>query len=194
MLSRLAWDQRSFDPERDQNQQGECPMNILITVASKHGSTRGIGDAIADELQRMGLTVGVRNAEDVDDVDGYDAAIVGSAIYMGNWLPEARQFVDRNQSKLATMPVWLFSSGPLGLDDPQPNGDPAHLDALMKETGARDHRIFVGKLDKHGLGLGERLAVKMVKAPEGDFRDWEAIRGWAREIGSALQGPTVAGD
>jgi menaquinone-dependent protoporphyrinogen oxidase len=105
---------------------------------------------------------------------------------MGNWLPEARDFVDRNRQRLAAVPVWLLSSGPLGQDDPQPHGDPAHLDELMQATHARGHRIFVGKLDKSELGLRERLAAKMVKPPEGDFRDWEAIRAWTDDIATAL--------
>jgi menaquinone-dependent protoporphyrinogen oxidase len=72
-------------------------------------------------------------------------------------------------------------------EEPQPKGNPAHLDELVATTGARGHRIFVGKLDKSGLGLGERLMARAVKAPEGDFRDWPAIRAWAREIATTLE-------
>ena len=84
------------------------------------------------------------------------------------------------------MPVWLFSSGPLGADDPQPEGEPVHLDQLIGRTGARGHRTFVGKLDKDELGFGERLIVRAVGAPDGDFRDWDAIRVWADEIAEEL--------
>lgn len=168
-------------------------MNILVVVAGKHGSTRQIAEVIGEELREFGHGVQVRNAGDTDSVEGYDAAVIGSAIYMGNWVAEARRFVEKNQAKLSAMPVWLFSSGPLGQDNPQPAGDFAHLQELLRMTQARDHRTFVGKLDKSGLGLGERLAVKMVKAPEGDFRNWEAIRGWAREIGSAVPAAAHSG-
>ena len=161
-------------------------MNILIAVASRHGSTRGIADAIAQELASFGDTAIVRDSGEVTDLETYDAAVVGSAIYMGSWLPEARRFVQRNRDRLSTMPVWLFSSGPLGASDPQPKNDPAQFEELIQASGACAHRIFVGKLDKNDLGFGERLAVKMVKAPEGDFRDWETIRDWAREIASDL--------
>lgn len=168
-------------------------MNILVAVASRHGSTHEIAGVIAEELGKRGYAVHVRGAADVEDAAPYDAVIIGSAIYMGNWLPEARHFVERNQARLAQVPVWLFSSGPLGEEDPQPRGDPAHLDELMQAAPACGHRIFAGKLDKHSLGIGERLVVRAVKAPEGDFRDWEAIRGWAREIAAALQSPAGAG-
>jgi menaquinone-dependent protoporphyrinogen oxidase len=164
-------------------------MNILIAVASRHGSTREIADTIAQELATSGHTALVRDAGEVTSLEPYDAAVVGSAIYMGNWLPVAREFVQRNKDTLSTIPVWLFSSGPVGEADPQPKDDPRHLEDLMQASGAREHRIFVGKLDKSNLGFGERLAVKVVKAPEGDFRDWEAIRDLARGIASALATP-----
>ena len=166
-------------------------MNILVAVASRHGSTREIAEAIADELRKSGHAIDVRNAAEVGDAEMYDAVIIGSAVYMGNWLPEASHFVDRNQKSLAAVPVWLFSSGPVGREDPQPKGDPIHLDKLMEAAQARGHRIFVGKLDKSSLGRGERLIAKMVRAPEGDFRDWEAIHGWTREIVTALQAPVL---
>lgn len=161
-------------------------MNILVATASKHGSTAGIAEAIAAELRMMGNTVDVQDIRHCLGVGQYDAVILGSAVYMGNWLPEAHQFVASHRSDLAERPVWLFSSGPLGWDNPMPKDDPAHLDELMRSTGARGHQIFVGKLDKSGLNLGERLASSLVHAPTGDFRDWETIRSWSRQIGNVL--------
>jgi menaquinone-dependent protoporphyrinogen oxidase len=168
-------------------------MNILIAVAGRHGSTRMIADAIAQELTLSGKTVTVQDVAKVTDLGPYDASIVGSALYLGDWLPDARRFVQRNGNTLSAMPVWLFSSGPLGEGNPQPKDDPGHLADLMRACGAREHRTFIGKLDRNDLGFGERLAVKMVKAPEGDFRDWEAIREWAQGIASALAAPPQAG-
>ena len=160
-------------------------MNILIAVASKHGSTREIAQTIAEELRALGPTVDVREAEVVTDLDGYDAAIVGSAVYVGNWLPEARQLLVREGMWPATIPVWLFSSGPIG-DDPH-DGDELHsLAAMLAGAGAREHVIFAGKLDAQHLGLAERLIARLVHTPTGDFRDWAAVRDWARAIGAAL--------
>lgn len=161
-------------------------MNILVATASRHAGTLGIAEAIAAELRTMGYAVDVGKIDDSMTVDRYDAAIVGSAVYMGKWLPEATEFVDHNRARLTEMPVWLFSSGPLGWDDPEPKDGPTDLDRIVAATGARGHRVFVGKLDKHRLGMLERLAVKAAKAPEGDFRDWQSIRGWARDIGETL--------
>jgi menaquinone-dependent protoporphyrinogen oxidase len=117
----------------------------------------------------------VQTVDDSPTVEAYDAAVTGSAVYMGKWLPRAEQFVDLYQERLAAMPVWLLSSGSLGFDDPEPKGEPAQLDELISRTGARGHRTFVGKLDKAELGLRERLIVRAVGAQDGDFRDWAAI-------------------
>ena len=161
-------------------------MNILVAVASRHGSTQEIAYAIAGELSANGCAASVYTVDPGIDLNPYDAVILGSAIYMGKWLPEAQAFVDRNTSRLKSKSVWLFSSGPLGAPDPRPIEDLTDLPAFLEATGARDHQVFVGKLDKRQLGVGERLAVKLVKAPEGDFRDWDAIREWAQEIAAAL--------
>jgi len=167
-------------------------MNILVAVASRHGSTFEIAEAIAEEMRAASHSVDLRNTVEIDNLAPYDAAVVGSAIYMGKWLPEATHFVERNDAKLASIPVWYFSCGPLGQDDPRPHGDPPHIAELLQVTGAKGHRVFVGKLDKQVLDLSERLIASLVRAPAGDFRDWAAIRGWGREIALALQPELVA--
>jgi menaquinone-dependent protoporphyrinogen oxidase len=99
---------------------------------------------------------------------------------MGSWLPEARNFVEHHRVALSELQVWLFSSGPLGTDNPQPHEDPNRIVAPMDTILARSHKVFVGKLDPAGLGFGERFAAKLVHAPYGDFRDWDDVRRWAR--------------
>jgi menaquinone-dependent protoporphyrinogen oxidase len=157
-------------------------MKVLIAVASKHGSTREIATVIAEELQAQSLTVDLLEAGEVGDVASYDTVILGSAIYAGNWLPDAKRFARVYGADLTQVPVWLFSSGPLGTDDPQPHNDPILLAAPLGEANIRDHRVFAGKLDSSELGFGERLMAKVVGAPEGDFREWGVVRDWAREI------------
>ncbi|HEU5015051.1 MAG TPA: flavodoxin domain-containing protein [Roseiflexaceae bacterium] len=164
-------------------------MTILVAVASKHGSTRAIAESIAEQLRSANLPVDLRAAGEVNDLSGYDAVILGSAVYAGSWLPEARKFAARFHAKLAQVPVWVFSSGPVGADNPQPRDDPQQLAAPLGMVPVRDHRVFAGKLELDDLGFGERLIAKVVSAPEGDFRDWDAISRWAREIATALQAP-----
>jgi menaquinone-dependent protoporphyrinogen oxidase len=164
-------------------------MRILVATSSRHGSTREIGEAITGVLREAGQSVDVCAAKDVAGVEGYDAAVIGSAVYMGSWLPEARDLVGRGSAALQHLPVWLFSSGPIG--PATPPMDRKQLDELIRLSGCREHRILGGKLDRHHLGFGERMAVRLVKAPEGDFRDWDEVRAWAEEIAAALTGSAV---
>jgi menaquinone-dependent protoporphyrinogen oxidase len=161
-------------------------MKALVAVASRHNATRDIAELIADELRTSGLEVDLRAADDVLDISGYEAVVLGSGVYMGRWLPAARHFVDVHGPDLRTVPVWLFSSGPLGTEDPKPHGDPADIPALLEATHAREHMVFAGKLEKRSLGLAERLMAKAVHAPEGDFRDLGAVMAWVRSIALSL--------
>lgn len=161
-------------------------MKALVAFASCHQSAQDIADEIAGELRTAGLDVDLKKVDEVPRISGYDAVVLGSAVYMGAWLPEAWNFVDRFCTRLDTIPVWLFSSGPLGLEDPKPEGDPARMGDLMQITLAEDHHIFGGKLDLKALSFGERLITRVVRPPEGDFRDWSSIRGWAHQIATSL--------
>ena len=82
--------------------------------------------------------------------------------------------------------MWLFSSGPLGdeIDDDQEQ--PHQLEELRALLEPYDHRVFFGALDPEGLGFGERMVVKAVRPPTGDFRDWRLIGTWTDAIASAL--------
>jgi menaquinone-dependent protoporphyrinogen oxidase len=136
----------------------------------------------------------LQKGEEIADLSGYAAVILGSAIYTGSWLPQAQRFAERHQAVLSITPLWLFSSGPLGTDDPKPRFDPVELKTSVGNLYIKGHRVFVGKLDPDELNLGERLITKLVKAPSGDFRDWEQIREWGREIARDLLPLVPVGD
>jgi menaquinone-dependent protoporphyrinogen oxidase len=160
-------------------------MNILVTVASKHGATGEIGEGIAAALRACGLSIETQAPDTVTSLDRFDAVILGSAVYAGRWMDSATHFAERFATELADREVWLFSSGPLG-DPPTPKEEPQATLALAARLGARGHRSFAGRLDPDQLGFFERTITRAVKAPPGDFRDWEAIRAWADEIATAL--------
>jgi menaquinone-dependent protoporphyrinogen oxidase len=160
---------------------------VLVTAASRHGATHEIAEAIAAGLARRGVQAVARRAEDVTELDGYDAYVVGSAVYIGRWLATARDLVEAHAETLAARPVWMFSSGPLGPPEAlKPEGDPVDADDMIEAARAVDHRVFAGRLDRSLLGLAEKAVVVAVRAPEGDFRDWEAIDGYAAEIAERL--------
>jgi len=163
---------------------------VLVTAASRHESTMEIASAIGVELARAGLEVQVHPVGDVRDLDGADAVVLGSGVYMGRWLPPAVDFVARNRDVLRARPLWLFSSGPTG-DPPTPVDDESiDLSELVDDLGARSHRIFPGRLDRRRLGFGERAVVGVVRARDGDFRPWPEIVAWADGIAAFLQVPT----
>jgi len=165
-------------------------MTVLVTVASRHHSTLEIGQAIGRALAGRGVPTDVLAAEEVDDVFAYEAVVLGSGVYAGNWLAPARDLVARCTMQLRERPVWFFSSGPMG-DPPVPAGEPAGVAPIKELIRPRDHRVFSGRLAGDDLGLGEKLIVKAVRAPFGDYRDWEAIEAWAAEIAAALRPEAV---
>lgn len=161
-------------------------MRVLVTAASRHGATAEIASMIGQALTDAGLETDVKPFRGLRDVAGYNAVILGSGVYMGRWMAEATEFVRRHAVELQARPVWLFSSGPIGSPDPKPEGNPDGIVELAASIRARGHRIFTGRLDKGQLGIGERLIIGAVHAPEGDFRDQAAIGAWAGEIATEL--------
>jgi menaquinone-dependent protoporphyrinogen oxidase len=159
---------------------------VLVAVASKHGATQGIAQAIAERLNELGHDAEVRSAEDVREIGDVRALVLGSAVYAGSWMKQAMDFAERNADAFSNVPVWLFSSGPLGTEVKDEEEQPRQLGDLTRMLQPNEHRVFFGALDKSKLGFAERMMVKAVKAPEGDFRDWDAIRDWADGIALEL--------
>lgn len=170
--------------------------HVLVTSASKHGATLDITDVIAGVLSRRGLDVSDKPLDEVRGVDGYDAAVIGSAVYVGRWLSEAASLVRSHAGRLREMSVWLFSSGPLG-NPPLPATEPVDVAELVELVRSRGHRVFAGRLDPSRLSLGEKLIAGMVRAPAGDYRDFAAVEAWAHDIADELLaevGPADATD
>lgn len=160
-------------------------MKVLVAVASRHGATREIGEAIAEVLRGAGFETELADPDDVEDVEAYGGVVLGSSVYVGRWAASARAFVDRFGGRLAERPVWLFSSGPVG-SPPAPMGEPDEVAALVRRMGARGHRTFAGRLDPAGLALAERAVVALVQAEQGDFRAWPEVEDWAAQIADDL--------
>lgn len=158
-------------------------MSVLITAASEHGATREIAARIGADLAAQGFEVELKEPDEVQVLSRYDAVVVGSAVYLGQWLKPARSFVELHADELSQRPTWLFSSGPIVGDPPTAGpADAAKGDLLADSVHAREHRVFGGKLDKSQLNWRERIAVRCAHASEGDYRDWQAIDDWAATI------------
>jgi menaquinone-dependent protoporphyrinogen oxidase len=182
---------------------------IQVVYASRHGGTAGIAQRIAEVLRNEGNEVVVANAADQPDPSGFDAYVIGSGVQIGSWHKEGTEFLERNQATLATKPAWLFSSGPLGgssmtteTEDrlelalgPQEgpgSGGRKRIEALSAAIHPRAHRVFYGAFDPKDppKSMQERVVRLMPAAKRalqtGDFREWDAIEAWAREIAGRM--------
>ncbi|GLY38206.1 flavodoxin [Amycolatopsis sp. NBRC 101858] len=166
-------------------------MKILVAVATRHGATREIAESLATALGSaltdagVGSQVEVRDAGLVHSVDGFDAVVLGSAVYLGHWLDPARKLAESFPDELRRVPVWLFSSGPVG-EQKHPAEEPVVVEDLVHRLDVRDHRLFGGKIDRHTLKFPERAVVSALRVGDADNRDWPSIRAWGREIGMSL--------
>jgi menaquinone-dependent protoporphyrinogen oxidase len=164
---------------------------ILVTYATKHGATAEIAERVGQVLQQAGLAAEVHPVTEVRDLRSFDAVVLGSAVYAGQWRPEAASFLATHERPLAERPVWLFSSGPTG------EGDPVQLmkgwrfpeaqRPIADRIRPRDIAFFGGEIEMEKLNLPEKLIIKGLKAPVGDFRDWRTIETWAAAIAEALE-------
>lgn len=142
-------------------------MRVLVTAATRHDAMREIAEAIGAGLAERGIDAETRPIDEVTDLAGYDAVVLGSAVYMGRWLKPARQFAEHNCTALAAIPVWLFRSGPLG---PPAHlvqaGEPADITKLVKLTRGLEHRVFPGRLERDGWGSPRELPPKPCTPPK----------------------------
>ena len=156
---------------------------LLITYGSRCGSTGGVAEAIGQVLCEEGVAVDVRLVKNVNDLSPYQAVIVGSAIRMGKWLPEVVEFVKTHQDTLSRVPVAYFTVCLTMKDDTVENRRKAlaYLDPVRKQfpqVKPVDIGLFAGAVDYKKLSFAYSLILKVMGAPEGDFRNWEAIRTW----------------
>jgi menaquinone-dependent protoporphyrinogen oxidase len=192
--------------------------SVLIVHASRHGSTAEIAGRIGDVLATRGLTTFVAPAAAMTDPGGFDAVVVGGAVYAGSWVKEGTAYLERYADVLAGRPTWLFSSGPLRGSTKEPatapvdeieqalgpqsgpgSGGRRKVEALAGHIRPRAHRVFYGAFDPSSppANLPERVIRMMPGSkgilPSGDFRDWDAIAAWAEEIAAALEAPVPVG-
>ncbi|MFW5772926.1 MAG: flavodoxin domain-containing protein [Phototrophicaceae bacterium] len=166
-------------------------QRVLVMYASRYGATCGIAEVIAHVLRRHHLNVVVLPVEQVEDPTPYNAVILGSAVYHGQWLKPAVNFIKTHAEALADRPTWLFSSGPTGEGDPSEmlNGFifPEALRDAISAIHPRDVVLFHGTLDVDRINLAERMILKVMRAPMGDYRCWDTIEDWATEIAATLE-------
>lgn len=163
---------------------------VLVTYATKYGATTEIAEKIGQVLRTAGLNVDVLPAQQVDGLSSYQAVVLGSAVYAGHWREEAVTFLKAYEYTLADMPVWFFSSGPTGEGNPVELMKgwqfPASQQLIANHIKPRGIVLFHGFLNMNELNFAEKILIKGLGAPVGDFRDWNAIKEWAQGIAETL--------
>ncbi|MFC1883469.1 flavodoxin domain-containing protein [Thermodesulfobacteriota bacterium] len=184
-------------PESSCRPEKKNDKKVLVAYASLCGTTGGVAEAIGKVLCDRGASVDVRYLKKVNDIEQYDAFIIGSATRSASWWPEAIEYVKKNKNELSRRPVAYFLTC-LALQKDNKNSRKVargYMDAVLEsvpEVNPVDIGLFAGVLDYSKLNLIYRMVMKskMKKkgVPEGDFRNWDAIRKWAEGICDPLLG------
>ena len=158
---------------------------VLVVYGSKRGGTEGLAEMVADGLRDEHFEVEIAPARKTRQVEGYEAVVIGGALYAFRWHREAKRFVKHNAGALRSRPTYFFSSGPLDDSATQRDIPPVKgVVALMGKVGARGHVTFGGRLAPDAKGFP---ASAMAKKNAGDWRDREQVRTWVAGVASELR-------
>lgn len=168
--------------------EGEMMNRMLVTYATRAGSTAEVAEAIGKALCSQGMAVDVLPAKEVTGVGDYRAVVVGSAVYMGRWLGDASRLIEAHQATLQQVPVAYFSVCLTAKDDTeQARATMAAYTAPQRALAAPMAEVFfAGSLNKNRQPFLYRLIAKAMQAPEEDLRDFGAIRAWAEGLPTQL--------
>lgn len=180
--------------------------SVLVTYASRYGSTQEVAEAVAAVLRARGLEAELRPMREVRTLDGYGAVVCGAPLYIGALHKDARRFLTTHAQVLrkgaAGGPrIAVFALGPMGHPPQEEEWSAcrAQLDAALGQVSGLAPvavELFGGKYDPARLRLLDRLLAALPASPlhglpASDARDWPAIRAWAAELAAQL-GPAPA--
>lgn len=168
---------------------GAGMSRVLVVYGTKTGCTAGIAEQIGATLAEAGATVDVLPAEDAPDAAAYDAVVVGSGIRVGSWHAPVKSWVAAQADTLKARPTAFFTACLTMASDPGKADEVrAYTDPLIAETGVQPIEVglFAGMNEPKRFSLPERLIMKAMKAPQGDFRDMTAVAEWTRGVAGKL--------
>jgi len=174
--------------EQPSTRIGEGTMKTLVVYGTKSGCTTGIAQRIGETLARGGSLVDVKPAKDAGDPSAYDAVVVGSGVRAGQWHEPVRSWVEAHAASLKERPVAFYTCGLMITEEGKAEEVLGYTDPIIAATGIApvDIALFAGWNDPKSFGFAERTIMKLMKAPQGDFRDWDAIDAWAEKVSPSL--------
>lgn len=156
-------------------------MRTIIIYATKHGAAGEIAKRIAEKIE--GAAMHDLKKDGIPALDNYDCIIIGSSIYAGRMLKEAKEFVAVNMGVLQGKKLGLYLSG---LDSSGENGfleTNFPSDLLQKAKAAS---FLGGIFDPKKAGAFERLIIKLLtkKSEYLDSIDSEKIDQFVKDMQS----------
>lgn len=175
------------------NSTGFMNKKILVTYASRTGTTTGVAEEIKNVLSSMGFSVDLLPIEKVSSTEQYGVIIAGSPIQSAGWLPEALAFLEKNKDELrkkqfATFQVCMT----LAMKNPSKylNTIRDWLEPVRRIIKPFSEGIFAGRLNIKEIPSADRMkfriSVLLGVWKEGDHRNWEEIRLWAEQAGEYI--------
>ena len=162
---------------------------VLVVYGTTSGCTEGIAAQIGKTLEEMGAAVDVVSAKGAPNAAGYDAVLVGSGVRAGSWHKSARDWVADNADALKSTPVAFFTCGLVIRDEGKAEEVRAYTKPVEEVSGVTpvDVGLFAGWNEPKQMSFPERTVLKVMKAPKGDFRDFEAVKAWTKEVARKLR-------
>jgi menaquinone-dependent protoporphyrinogen oxidase len=170
--------------------------SVLVTYATRFGSTQEVAEAVASTLREHGLMVDVQHMPEVLSLEGYDAVVLGTALYMFRLHGDALHFLAKHRKALTWQRVAVFALGPFHDDPKEWETARNNLDkGLAKFPWLRpiDHQVFGGRFDPAKLTFPWNFVPGLRRIPATDIRDWAAIQHWASELAAKLEPTPPAG-
>lgn len=157
---------------------------ILVTYATRTGSTAEVATSMADALTQHNLLVDLVPVKEVQDISGYRSIVLGSGIRIGSFLPEVMGFLEENQKSLGKVPLHVFLlCMTLHQDNPENrkvvNG---YMEPVRTLIQPASEGMFAGVIDLSKMNFFDRIITKALNSPEGDFRNWDVINKWTAQI------------
>lgn len=168
---------------------------IFVIYSTLSGCTTTIAKRIGVDLIAYGARPFVVSVEEMPHIaSDADAVIFGSGMRMGKFHKDAREWLMANVDTFSQLPTAFFSVG-LRPASPQANGmvqAERDLDAAVTSLGGTLHPVssvvLPGWKRSEGFNTMEKLALRVYPLEDGDYRDWDKVDAWAREVAPVLLG------
>ena len=164
--------------------------NILVTYATRTGSSEEVAQTLAEVLRGHSLPVELRRAVDVHAIEQYTAVVICVALYAGRLHKEMRRFLAEHRAVLAKVPVALFVLGPVQNDEKEWTGARQQLEKELRNfpwLSPVVQQIVGGRFDPARMGFAFKLLPALRKMPVSDVRDWKAIREAGEKLAEGFQ-------